>query len=169
MITEKLRTNLHLLFVGFNPSLTSHVKGYNYAGRNNRFYRILHLSGLTDKEYNPEESPALLDDYGYGFTNIVSRPTQRADELTRADYTEGREILRRKLETYRPAIACYVGKGVYAEFAARRQGVPWGFQAEAQVPGVIDYVAPATSGLVRMKLQEQVDLYRPLADFLHRR
>ncbi|MCL6454500.1 MAG: mismatch-specific DNA-glycosylase [Alicyclobacillus sp.] len=163
LITERLRPGMRVLFIGFNPSLTSYARGFNYAGRNNRFYRVLYLSGLTDRLYQPEESPQLLDAYGYGFTNIVSRPTQRADEITRAEYAEGRPILRSKLELYRPKVACYVGKGVYAEFSRRRQGVPWGFQAEPQVAGVQDFVAPSTSGLVRMTLQEQVALYRPLA------
>lgn len=166
LITERLRENLRILFIGFNPSLTSYERGFNYAGRNNRFYRILYESGLTDRLYSPEESPALLDDYNYGFTNIVSRPTKRADELTKEDYAEGRIILREKLARYQPDIACYVGKGVYAEFTLRRTGVEWGFQPDSQVQNVRDFVAPATSGLVRMTMKQQVELYQPLAKAL---
>lgn len=163
MITERLRSGLRIIFVGFNPSLTSHERGFNYAGRNNRFYKVLFESGLTHRLYAPEESPNLLDDYGYGFTNIVLRPTKRADEITSEEYAQGRIVLRGKLERYHPRIACFVGKGVYAEFSRRRQGVPWGFQAESVVPGVRAFVGPSTSGLVRMRLEEQVDIYRELA------
>ena len=164
MITERLRTGLLVIFVGFNPSLTSYERGFNYAGRNNRFYRVLYESGLTERLYAPEESPNLLSDYGYGFTNIVARPTARADELTSSEYAEGRMILHEKLTRYHPRIACYVGKGVYAEFTRRRQGVLWGFQAESVIDNVLDFVAPSTSGLVRMTLAEQVDIYRHLSD-----
>ena len=163
MITEKLRTGLHIIFVGFNPSITSYERGFNYAGRNNRFYKVLFESGLTKRLYQPEESPNLLDDYGYGFTNIVMRPTKRADELTAKEYAEGRVVLREKLHQYRPQIACFVGKGVYAEFSKRRQGVSWGFQTDSIVPGVQDFVGPSTSGLVRMRLDEQVRIYEELA------
>lgn len=153
-----------ILFIGFNPSLRSHELGYNYAGRSNRFYTILYQADLTDQRFQPEDSPQLLPLYRYGFTNIVARPTKSADELTSADYDEGRLILREKLQRYRPRIACYVGKGVYEQFVKRRGGIAWGVQAESQVAGVVDFVAPSTSGLVRLKLSEQVAVYRQLRD-----
>lgn len=89
MITEKLIPGLRVLFIGFNPSLTSYERGFNYAGRNNRFYRILYETGLTERLFRPEESPELLQ-YGYGFTNIVARPTRRADEIRPEEYRKGR-------------------------------------------------------------------------------
>lgn len=162
MITERLRHNMRVLFIGFNPSLTSYERGFNYAGRNNRFYHVLHESGLTTKLYAPEKSPQLLGDYGYGFTNIVTRPTRRADELTSEDYKMGREVLKKKLLLYKPQVACYVGKGVYEQFSQRRS-LPWGFQHESVVRHVRDFVGPSTSGLVRMTLAEQVSIYRQLA------
>ncbi|WDL98728.1 mismatch-specific DNA-glycosylase [Alicyclobacillus sp. ALC3] len=165
MITEKLRPELAILFVGFNPSLTSYERGFNYAGRSNRFYRILFESGLTDRQYAPEESPNLLDDYQYGFTNLVARPTQRADELSRSEYREGAHVLRRKLEEFAPRVACYVGKGVYEQFTGRRK-VTWGVQKLNEVPGVIDFVGPSSSGLVRMTLAAQVEIYSELAQLL---
>jgi double-stranded uracil-DNA glycosylase len=165
MITEKLTTNLRILFIGFNPSIRSFETGFNYSGKNNRFYTILHQSGLTDRFYAPSESSKLLDEYGFGFTNIVARPTKRADELTTEDYVEGRIILHSKLEQYRPRVACFVGKGVYQRFT-KRTNLPWGFQAEESIPGIRDFVGPSTSGLVRMKLAEQVSIYQELAAFL---
>jgi len=161
MITEKLTTGLAILFVGFNPSPMSHARGFNYAGRNNRFYRILAAAGLTDRYYAPEESVCFPNRFGYGFTNIVARPTARAEELTQAEYDEGRQVLYEKLEKYRPQVACYVGKGVYQQFSKRKQ-VPWRMQEESVVRGVWDFVAPSSSGLVRMTLAEQVEIYRDL-------
>lgn len=165
LITEKLQPHLTLLFVGFNPSLMSHERGFNYAGRNNRFYRILFDSGLTLRQYRADESPNLLDDYGYGFTNLVSRPTQRADQVSAAEYEQGAQVLRAKLRRFQPRIACYVGKGVYEHFA-RRRGVRWGFQDDPVIDGVIDFVGPSSSGLVRMKLDEQVAIYSDLSHAL---
>lgn len=152
---------MRILFIGFNPSLTSYERGFNYAGRNNRFYRVLYESGLTTRLYSPEESPQLLDDYGYGFTNIVTRPTRRADELMAQDYAEGRKVLLQKIKQYKPEFACYVGKGVYEQFVQKRQ-LPWGFQNPSAIPSTRDFVGPSTSGLVRMTLAEQVSIYAML-------
>ena len=166
MITEKLVPGLRILFIGFNPSLTSYECGFNYAGRNNRFYRILYEAGLTDRLFRPEESPQLLND-GYGFTNIVARPTKRADDIRPEEYRKGRQVLLEKLQQYRPYIACYVGKGVYTQFSRRKGSeVAWGLQKESCVDGVLDFVGPSSSGLVRMKLAEQVAIYRQLAELL---
>lgn len=166
MITEKLHENMLILFIGFNPSLTSYECGFNYAGKNNRFYTVLYQSGITTRLYAPEESHRLLIDYGYGFTNIVTRPTKRADELTKADYDHGRVVLHEKLCQYKPVIACYVGKGVYEQFSHPRKKIPWGFQPTSIVNGILDFVGPSTSGLVRMKLCEQVCIYAELAAWL---
>ncbi len=167
MKTERLASGLRVLFIGFNPSLRSHESGFNYAGRSNRFYTILYHSGLTTRLFTPQESPLLLPEYGYGFTNIVARPTRRADELSREEYREGAILLRAKVETYRPKIACLVGKGVAQAFFGKAIRA-FGFVESQLVESQIDeetryFVAPATSGLVRMKLEEQVEAYRALA------
>jgi len=42
----------------------------------------------------------------------------------------------------------------------------WGKQLESVVPGVSDFVAPSSSGLVRMKLDEIIAIYKQLAGFI---
>lgn len=164
MITEKLSSGLRVLFIGFNPSLRSYERGFNYAGRNNRFYQILSLAGLTDRLCSPEDSATFPEDYGFGFTNVVSRPTRRADEITSAEYRAGAAVLCQRLRALRPRIACYVGRGVYTACVERtRKPGPWGLTSPAIVDGVQDFVAPATSGLVRLSLDEQVRVYRLLS------
>ncbi|MEH7254713.1 mismatch-specific DNA-glycosylase, partial [Neobacillus niacini] len=39
-----------------------------------------------------------------------------------------------------------------------------GRQEEAVVPGTIDFVAPSSSGLVRMKVEEIVEIYKGLSE-----
>ncbi|WNQ13890.1 mismatch-specific DNA-glycosylase [Paenibacillus aurantius] len=165
-VPDHIRPGLRVLFIGFNPSLRSGETGHNYANPNNRFWRILQGSGLTPRLYRPEEDGDLLE-LGYGFTNIVARPTRAADEITREEYREGRSLLRRKLEKAKPRVACYVGKGVYEEFRGSRGRIPWGFQEEETVNGVKDFVAPSSSGLVRMKLEEMIDIYKELEAYLN--
>jgi TDG/mug DNA glycosylase family protein len=159
-IDDHLVEGLKILFVGFNPSIRSSEVGHHYANPNNRFWKILFEAGLTPHKYEAAEDAQLLE-FGYGFTNIVERPTKAADEIKKEEYKEGRQILKRKIERYKPKVVCYVGKGVYQEYSGRKS-TPWGKQMESVVPGVIDFVAPSSSGLVRMKMNEIVAIYQKL-------
>ncbi|HWO95460.1 MAG TPA: G/U mismatch-specific DNA glycosylase [Bacillus sp. (in: firmicutes)] len=159
-INDHIKKHLDVLFVGFNPSIRSGETGHHFANPNNRFWTILHKAGLTPRKFHPTEDGDLLQ-LGYGLTNIVSRPTKTAQEITKEEYREGREELKRKIAHYRPKIVCFVGKGVYQEYSQKKE-LPWGVQKEPVVPGTIDFVAPSSSGLVRMKMDEILDIYREL-------
>lgn len=163
-IPDHLQEGLRVLFVGYNPSLRSGETGHHYANPNNRFWTILHRSGLTDRKYRPEEDRDLLK-LGYGFTNIVARPTRSADEIRPEEYEQGRRLLRGKIERFRPEIVCFVGKGVYEQYSGKKHP-EWGFQPKPVVPDVRDFVAPSSSGLVRMKLDEIVHIYAGLKQWL---
>jgi double-stranded uracil-DNA glycosylase len=159
-IPDHLKENLLILFVGFNPSIRSSEMGHHFANPNNRFWTIVHRAGLTERKLDSKEDYQLLD-MGYGLTNIVERPTKAADEIRNEEYQKGKEELRQKIENYKPKIVCFVGKGVYLEYSGRK-AVPWGVQEVPVVSGTIDFVAPSSSGLVRMKIEEIVEIYRDL-------
>ncbi|HZG74181.1 MAG TPA: G/U mismatch-specific DNA glycosylase [Chondromyces sp.] len=163
-IRDHLKQNLDILFVGFNPSIRSGETGHHFANPNNRFWKILFEAGLTPRKYAPTEDNQLLE-LGYGLTNIVARPTKTAEEITKEEYREGRQLLREKIERYQPKVVCFVGKGVYQEYSGKKK-VPWGPQEESVVPGTVDFVAPSSSGLVRMKVEEIVEIYRGLLPFV---
>ncbi|WP_150265297.1 mismatch-specific DNA-glycosylase [Paenibacillus tepidiphilus] len=164
-VPDHLDHGLSIVFIGFNPSIRSGESGHHYANPRNNFWRILQGSGLTPRLYHAAEDGELLK-LGYGFTNIVARPTRGAEDITREEYAEGRELLRTKLALFRPEIACFVGKGVYTEYS-RRPKAEWGFQeGEPVVDGVREFVAPSSSGLVRMPMEEIVDIYRRLAEYI---
>ena len=164
MIPDHLDTGLSILFIGFNPSITSGETGHHYAYKGNRFWRILERSGLTHVYMMQQRMVSCLK-LGYGFTNIVARPTKGIEDISKEEYAEGREILRKKLETFRPDIACFVGKGVYTQYS-KRSKVEWGFQDDPVVKEIQEFVAPSSSGLVRMSMDEIVAIYARLADFV---
>lgn len=163
-VQDHLDYGLSVCFIGFNPSLRSGEVGHHYANPRNNFWRILYQAGLTPRLYQAAEDRELLK-LGFGFTNIVSRPTKGAEDITREEYKQGRLILRAKLAEYRPAIACFVGKGVYTEYSGRHQA-DWGFQEQSFIDGVRDFVAPSSSGLVRMSMEQIVGIYRQLSDYI---
>ncbi|WLR56853.1 G/U mismatch-specific DNA glycosylase [Mesobacillus subterraneus] len=159
-ISDHLLKNLDVLFVGFNPSIRSSVTGHHYANPNNRFWKILYEAGITQRKYNSSEDYQLLE-IGYGMTNIVARPTKAADEITKEEYQQGKLELISKIEKFSPKIVCFVGKGVYQQYSGKKD-IPWGKQDGAVVAGTVDFVAPSSSGLVRMKMEEVVEIYKEL-------
>ncbi|MFJ5624123.1 mismatch-specific DNA-glycosylase [Peribacillus loiseleuriae] len=163
-ILDHLKEGLDLLFIGFNPSIRSGETGHHYANPNNRFWRIIHEAGLTPRKYQPVEDRTLLE-LGYGFTNIVSRPTRAADEITKEEYIQGRKELKQKIKTYKPKVVCFVGKGVYQQYSQKRN-IPWGVQADRVIPKVIEFVAPSSSGLVRMKIEDVIKIYSELPSII---
>lgn len=156
-INDHIKEGLEILFVGFNPSIRSSETGHHYANPNNRFWTILQKAGITPRKFSSEEDEKLLE-HGFGFTNIVSRPTKTAQEITKEEYKQGREELKQKIKFYKPKVVCFVGKGVYQQYSSRKE-IPWGVQRDSVVKGTVDFVAPSSSGLVRMKIDEVVDIY----------
>lgn len=165
-IPDLLRPGLSVVFCGYNPSLTSGETGHHYAFPGNRFWRLLEAAGITDRRYQPDEDAELLD-LGIGFTNIVARPTRRADELTRDEIREGAAQLRVKIARYRPTAMAYTGVGVYRWLRGSSRPT-WGVQPEPVVGGTVDLVLPSPSGLNRMTFDELVEHYREVVPFLGR-
>ena len=164
MAQDLLKPGLKLLFCGYNPSLRSGHTGHHYAHPGNRFWRVLHAAGITDRLYAPEEDEKPLD-LGIGFTNLCPRPTRRADELTKEEIRSGAQELRARLEDLKPRAVAYTGIGVYKWFRATSKA-SWGVQEYSAVSDVTDIVVPSPSGLNRMRSEELVKHYRVLASLL---
>ena len=82
-----------LLFCGINPGLTTAATGHHFARPGNRFWPALHGGGLTPRRLRPADQGELRR-LGLGITNLVPRPTARADELTADELRAGAARLR---------------------------------------------------------------------------
>ena len=111
-IPDVIAPDLRVLFVGINPGLYSAATGHHFARPGNRFWPALHRSGFTDRQLAPAEQWSLLD-IGLGITNIVARPSARADELTPAELVAGAEVLAGKARRWRPRWVAVVGVTAY--------------------------------------------------------
>ena len=144
-LRDRIRPGLRLLFVGINPGVRSSLTGHHFAGYSNRFWRLLHESGLVPEPIGSADDDR-LPEWGFGITNIVARPTPGIDTLAPAEYVQGRARLRRKIGRYRPEVVALVGITVYrALFPERRGRVTLGPQAE-RVCGAAVFVLPNPSG-----------------------
>jgi TDG/mug DNA glycosylase family protein len=157
-----------VLFVGINPGLRSAETGHHFAGYSNRFWKLLHESGLVS------EPITYLDDdrlpkWGFGITNIVPRATAGIDTLTAAEYRAGARVLLKKIQRYRPAVVALVGVTVWrallealGESALRRQPVVLGFQ-DLTIAGARVCVLPNPSGRnATLSYAEMLNAFRVL-------
>jgi TDG/mug DNA glycosylase family protein len=105
---------LKVLFCGINPGLLSAQTGHHFARPGNRFWPALHLAGFTPRLFKPAEQGELLD-LGLGITNVVDRPSARADELTKAEFRTGGKNLERKVLEFAPDWLAVVGVTAYRD------------------------------------------------------
>jgi len=114
MIPDVIAPDLRVLFCGINPGLMSEATGHHFARPGNRFWPALHQGGFTPRQLKPAEQDELLD-YRLGITNVVPRPSAKADELTRAELVAGGEQLVAKVLKYRPEWLAVVGVTAYRD------------------------------------------------------
>ncbi|MFI5708767.1 G/U mismatch-specific DNA glycosylase [Kribbella sp. NPDC051620] len=113
---------LRVLFCGINPGLVSAATGHHFARPGNRFWPALHLAGFTPRVFRPDEQEELLG-LGLGITNVVDKPSARADELTKAELIAGGENLVAKVLEYQPRWLAVVGVTAYRDAFNERKAV----------------------------------------------
>jgi mismatch-specific thymine-DNA glycosylase len=131
-----------MILVGANPGDRSARVGHYYAGRTNQFWPILYESGVIPEPLGYEDDRRMLE-FGIGMTDLVKRPTRGIEEIDRQEFAEGRVLLARKLEEFRPRVVAFNGKTVYEKFAGRPCKL--GLQKES-LYGAQVFVLPSTSG-----------------------
>ncbi len=116
LISDRVR----LLFVGINPGLRSVAVQAHFAPRGNRFWPALFRAGITDhlidasSGFTPADREYLLD-LGIGITGLVERATAGADELTVAEFVEGRRRLDNTVRKYSPRVVAVLGVTAYRD------------------------------------------------------
>jgi TDG/mug DNA glycosylase family protein len=155
-VPDLLGPQLMVLFCGINPGRYSGATGYHFAGPGNRFWKVLHQAGFTDRELRPDESRE-LSDLGIGITNLVKRTTASASELSRSDYAGGADRLRQVVAEHHPVVVAVLGIGAYRHafdpkaMFGRQPGKP---------TGAVTFVLPNPSGLqARYQLEDLVAMF----------
>lgn len=167
-LPDYLDYNLKVLFVGYNPGERSAVLGHHYAGRGNQFWHLLYDAGLTTRQYLPEEDSQLLSE-GYGFTNLVPRPSKSSSDLAPPEMREGAAGLRRKIRRYRPVVVCFLGKEIYRKYADLRSGAPVDYGPVTRIDPDGDsreFLAPNPSARSTVPYAEKLAIFCRLLDFV---
>lgn len=163
MIQDIIAPDLRVVFCGINPGLSSAHQGFHFANPTNRFWKVIHLAGFTQRQLAPQDEKHLLDT-GCGITALVSRPTVTAAEVTREELRAGGEALEEKILSYQPQSIAILGKQAYTQAFGIRK-VDWGRQ-EKTIGNTQIWVLPNPSGLSRITVDELVASYRVLHEAL---
>ncbi len=99
----------------------------SFCPSRNRFWKVIHQAGFTDRQLRPEEELQLLDTR-CGITMLVERPTVQASEVALQELRSGGRELVRKIEEYQPQALAVLGKQAF-ELAFNQRGAKWGKQA----------------------------------------
>lgn len=122
-IPDLVGPGLRVLLVGINPSLWSGWSGHHFGRPSNRLWQTLHEAGLTSRRLQPQDQGELLA-AGIGITNLVSRATARADELSPDELRGGVPRLRATVARWRPWYVSVLGVTAYRiAFGRPRAGV----------------------------------------------
>ena len=152
--------DLAVIFCGINPGMTAAAVGQHFAGRSNRFWRTLHLSGFTPHEIHPENDRTILQ-YGCGLTTVVERPTARADQLLLEEFKAAAVSFESKITRLAPRFVAFLGKAAYCALSGQRT-VAWGLQPQT-LGGASVWVLPNPSGRnLAFSLDQLVEAYGQL-------
>ncbi|MDR3535202.1 MAG: G/U mismatch-specific DNA glycosylase [Acetobacteraceae bacterium] len=151
---------LEVVFCGINPGMTAAAAGHHFAGRSNRFWRVVHLAGFTPEEILPENDHTILR-HRCGLTAVVERPTARADQLSAQEFIAVAAHFEQKIARYAPRFVAFLGKAAYSALSGRRE-IAWGSQSTA-LGGAAVWVLPNPSGRNRaFSLDQLVSAYSQL-------
>lgn len=146
---------LRMLIVGVNPGLWTAAVNAPFAYPGNRFWPSLHRAGLTDHVVDASEGLQDADEQqllsrGIGVTNLVSRATAKASELSRDELRAGGARLVQRVGELRPALVAVAGITAFRT-AFGQPHAQLGEQDATQIhgwpAGIPLWVVPQPSGL----------------------
>ena len=144
LLPDTIGPDTRILLVGINPGMRSAAIGHHFAGHSNRFWKLLHESGLVSEPLRSEDD-GRLPEWGLGLTNLIARSTPGISTLKPHEYVRGLRILRRKVRRVRPAVVAFIGVSLYRAIAGTKGPIRLGPQRDT-FEGARVFVLPNPSG-----------------------
>ena len=141
MLPDILAENLNIIFCGTAAGNKSAQVRQYYAGRGNKFWRILYETGLTPRLLSPHEFPT-LPQYGLGLTDLAQGTSGSDASLKKSDYDV--PGFRARILRAAPRVIAFNGKNA-AKFYYGRSAVSYGLQDDVLGQSAV-FVLPSTSG-----------------------
>lgn len=149
-VPDLIGPDCRLLFVGINPGLWTAATQTHFCHPSNRFYPSLRLAGLIGFTIDAstgmtDEQRQAFTDAGMGITNLVSRATVRASELSADELRDGAARLERLAGDLAPLVVAIAGVTAFRT-AFGVAGAALGRQDPSPLPAHT-WVIPNPSGL----------------------
>ena len=119
ILPDVLIPNLKLVICGSAVSTQSSQAGSYYAGKGNKFWQILHETGLTDRLLLTSQYRELLH-YQSGLTDVAKKAAGVDAQIQQDDYDAAAFAAR--MEHFKPRIICFNGKKAAAVFRSWQHG-----------------------------------------------
>jgi len=163
-LIDIVRPGLRVIIAGTIAAWDRAEQEHYHAGAGNKFWVLLHESGLVPELLAPEQERRVLE-FGVGLTDLVRTEPSPPGEPPRFDVPSFHRLVR----PARPQALAWVSKtaaGSYARAAGER--APRGYGALSwTVAGVPAFVLPGPSGANNgMPLPLRIALWADLVDFL---
>ena len=124
-LADLLPSSARAVVIGVNPAPISVEAGHYYQGQlGKRLWQRLERCGLlspTAGQWEDDEAVTA----GFGFTDIVKRPTSSAGGLHPREREHGAASLLEKLETLRPTAVIFTFKDAAQAMIGRVHGFGW--------------------------------------------
>jgi len=141
VLPDVLSVGLKVVFCGTAAGSKSAVVKAYYAGPGNKFWAILHQTGLTREQLQPAAYKSVCK-FGIGLTDLTKRQSGSDAELRRHGFDT--KLLVDKVRHYSPKWLCFNGKRA-AQVLLNTKQVEYGCQPQ-QIADTRLFVAPSTSG-----------------------
>jgi TDG/mug DNA glycosylase family protein len=110
-LADLLPDHPRAICVGINPSPVSVAAGHYYQGRlGQSILTRLRTVGLIPDAAGHEFDDDVAFRAGVGFTDIIKRPTERAEQLRPEEYAHGRALLMHRLTQAAPDVVIFTFK-----------------------------------------------------------
>ncbi len=153
MLPDVLQENLKVVFCGTAAGKKSaELKNY-YAHPGNKFYRILHDTGLTPRLLTPSEF-CILPQFGIGLTDLNQSESGMDHQLSHAAFNIS--AFQQKMERYQPRIVAFTSKKAASKYFGVDTGkLQFGEQQQA-IKNTRIFILPSTSGAAQTSWDEKI-------------
>lgn len=146
ILPDHLAPGLDAVFCGTAPGHASARAGHYYANPGNRFWALLHETGLTPRRLTPQQD-ALLPSLGLGLTDLCKTRAGQDADLAPADFDAPR--LFAALAALHPRALAFTSLTAARVALGRKAAAPGRLPADPRLPGIAIFALPSPSGLAR--------------------
>ncbi|QYK40204.1 MAG: mismatch-specific DNA-glycosylase [Paracoccaceae bacterium] len=161
ILPDHLAPGLLAVFCGTAPGHASARRGHYYANPGNRFWTILHETGMTPRRLSPAEDrtlPAL----GLGLTDLAKTVAGQDADLPPDAFDPGRFLA--AMAAIAPRAVGFTSLTAARIGLGRRDVRPGRQAGDDRLPGVAIFALPSPSGLARSHFR--IGPWQEMADHL---